>query len=110
VDAAVTIGWKVGAYSVATQHAYIAPSTITGNTLDTVFYTISDQYNDAMAAGSASVQLDAGPSITSVTPSVVSAYGRLNEATMSGFFRACQPEPDLRTAIETAHVGDEGVH
>ena len=50
---------------------YTAPSTIAASTLDTVSYTISDQHNGAMATGSASVQLDAGPSITSVTPSVV---------------------------------------
>ena len=46
-------------------------SAIAVSTLDTVSYTISDQHNDTMATGSASVQLDAGPSITSVTPSVV---------------------------------------
>jgi ABC-type Na+ efflux pump permease subunit len=50
---------------------YTAPSTIAVSTLDTVSYTISDQHNDAIATGSASVQLDAGPRITSVTPSVV---------------------------------------
>ena len=50
---------------------YTAPSVIAASTLDRVSYTISDQHNDAMATGSASVQLDAGPSITSVTPSVV---------------------------------------
>jgi Ca2+-binding RTX toxin-like protein len=50
---------------------YTAPPTIATSTPDTVSYTISDQHNDAMAAGSASVQLDAGPSITAVTPSVV---------------------------------------
>jgi Ca2+-binding RTX toxin-like protein len=50
---------------------YTAPSAIAASTLDTVSYTIRDQHNDAMATGSASVQLDAGPSITSVTPSVV---------------------------------------
>jgi Ca2+-binding RTX toxin-like protein len=50
---------------------YTAPSVIAASTLDKLSYTISDQHNDTMATGSASVQLDAGPSITSVTPSVV---------------------------------------
>jgi Ca2+-binding RTX toxin-like protein len=56
---------------IATPRIYTAPSAIAASTLDTVSYTISDQHNDAIAAGSASVQLDAGPSITLVTPSVV---------------------------------------
>jgi Ca2+-binding RTX toxin-like protein len=50
---------------------YTAPPTIAASAPDTVSYTVSDQHNDAMAIGSASVQLDAGPSITSVKPSVV---------------------------------------
>jgi hypothetical protein len=50
---------------------YTAPSIIAASAVDTVSYTISDQHNDAMANGSASVQLDAGPSVTAVTPSVV---------------------------------------
>jgi RTX calcium-binding nonapeptide repeat (4 copies) len=49
---------------------YTAPSAIPMSTLDKVSYTITDQFND-VASGSVAVQLDAGPSITSVTPSVV---------------------------------------
>jgi type VI protein secretion system component Hcp len=50
---------------------YTAPSAIAASTLDTVSYTISDQHNDAVATASASVQLDAGPTITTATPAVV---------------------------------------
>jgi hypothetical protein len=50
---------------------YTAPSAIAASTQDAVSYTISDQYNDVMPSGSATVQLDAGPSIASVAPSVV---------------------------------------
>jgi hypothetical protein len=50
---------------------YTAPSVIAASTQDTVSYTITDQYNDVAASGAVAVQLDAGPSITSATPSVV---------------------------------------
>jgi probable HAF family extracellular repeat protein len=50
---------------------YTAPSQISASTVDAVSYTITDQYNDVAPSGSVAVQLDAGPSITSVTPSVV---------------------------------------
>jgi hypothetical protein len=50
---------------------YTAPSAITTSALDTVSYTVTDQYNDAAASRSIGVQLDAGPSITAVTPAVV---------------------------------------
>ena len=50
---------------------YTAPATVAASALDAVTYTVTDQQNDAVASGSATVQLDAGPTITSVTPAVV---------------------------------------
>jgi len=47
------------------------PATVAASALDAVAYTVTDQHNDAVASGSATVQLDAGPTITSVTPAVV---------------------------------------
>jgi probable HAF family extracellular repeat protein len=49
---------------------YTAPSQISASTVDTVSYTIADQYND-VASGSNAIQLDAGPSITAVVPALV---------------------------------------
>jgi Ca2+-binding RTX toxin-like protein len=50
---------------------YTAPAAVAAGTQDTVSYTVADQNNDVAASGSVAVQLDAGPSITAVTPSVV---------------------------------------
>ncbi len=49
---------------------YTAPATVAGSGLDAVSYTVADQYGDT-ANGSASVQLDAGPKLSAVTPAVV---------------------------------------
>jgi hypothetical protein len=50
---------------------YTAPASIATSSTDALSYQITDQHNDAIATGSASVQLDAGPAITSATPSAV---------------------------------------
>jgi Ca2+-binding RTX toxin-like protein len=49
---------------------YTAPVTVAASTLDAVSYTVTDQLGGT-TTGSASVQLDAGPTIASVTPAVV---------------------------------------
>ncbi len=53
------------------QIIYTAGSSIATSSLDAVSYTVSDQHQDALAKGSASVQLDAGPTIAAATPSVL---------------------------------------
>jgi autotransporter passenger strand-loop-strand repeat protein len=53
------------------QVIYTAPSSIQTSKIDAVSYTVRDQNNDVVGTGSPSVQLDAGPSITTVTPSVL---------------------------------------
>jgi hypothetical protein len=50
---------------------YTAPASIPASTTDDVSYQVTDQQDGTSAAGSADVQLDAGPSIAAVTPSVV---------------------------------------
>ncbi len=54
------------------QVIYTAPASISQSVIDAVTYTINES-DGASATGSANVQLDAGPSITPVTPSVVEA-------------------------------------
>jgi hypothetical protein len=49
---------------------YTAPATVAASMLDAVSYTVTDQLGGT-ATGSASVQLDGGPTIASVTPAVV---------------------------------------
>jgi len=53
------------------QVIYTAPTSVGTSTLDAVSYTVADQHKDAVAKASASVQLDAGPSIIPVAPSQV---------------------------------------
>ena len=53
------------------QVIYTAPATVSASTVDNVAYTVADQHSDVVASGTASVQLDAGPSITAQSPSVV---------------------------------------
>src|SRR6202007_1136075 len=50
---------------------YTAASAIPSRVVDNVSYSIDDQHHDAVATGSANVQLDAGPTITPATPDVV---------------------------------------
>ena len=49
---------------------YAAPAIITASAPDAVTYSVSDQFDDTTSA-TASIQLDAGPTITAVAPSVV---------------------------------------
>ena len=53
---------------------YTAPSAVTANATDTVSYSIVDQHNLVVAADTASVGLDMGPSITPATPSVIEGF------------------------------------
>ncbi|WP_428391499.1 beta strand repeat-containing protein [Lichenicoccus sp.] len=53
------------------QVIYTAPAAITATATDTVSYSIVDQHNLVVAADTASVGLDGGPSITPGTPAVV---------------------------------------
>ena len=53
------------------QVIYTAPTSIAASGTDPVSYTIADQHNDVIASGSASVSLDAGATIASVTPLAV---------------------------------------
>ncbi len=58
------------------QVIYTAPRSISASGTDTVTYTVSDAHNGSTggstsAKGSASVQLNSGPGITAVAPSVV---------------------------------------
>ena len=48
---------------------YTAPASVVASATDTVSYTVTE--NGVAATGNASVQLDAGPSITAVTPTAV---------------------------------------
>ena len=50
---------------------YTAPASVRASAIDQVSYQISDQHNDVVKTGTASVQLDGGPSITAVTPAAV---------------------------------------
>ena len=52
---------------------YTAPSTVSATMEDTASFTIIDQYNDVVASGPVIVQLDAGPTVTSVTSSLIDA-------------------------------------
>ena len=54
------------------QVIYTAPATVAASVVDVVSYTVTDN-NGAAATGSASVQLDAGPTVTPQAPSVVEA-------------------------------------
>ena len=49
---------------------YTAPATVAASTPDAVTYSVNDQFGDT-TSGTASIQLDAGPTITAVAPSVV---------------------------------------
>ena len=59
-----------GAVDGVQQVIYTAPAAIAASMVDSVSYTVADQYNDT-SSGSAAVQLDAGPVVASVTPAVV---------------------------------------
>ena len=50
---------------------YQAPAHVTSDAVDAVSYTIYDQQQATLVTGIASVQLDAGPSITAAAPSVL---------------------------------------
>jgi hypothetical protein len=52
------------------QVIYAAPATVAASTPDAVTYSVNDQFGDT-TSGAASIQLDAGPTITAVAPSVV---------------------------------------
>jgi plastocyanin len=53
------------------QVIYTAPASVASSTTDAVSYTVADQHNDAVAAGSSNVQLDAGPTIAAATLTVI---------------------------------------
>ena len=55
------------------QVIYTAPYSVPQSVIDDVGYSITDQHGGAVATGSASVQLDAGPLITASTPSTIEA-------------------------------------
>jgi CRISPR-associated endonuclease Cas1 len=49
---------------------YTAPATVAASTTDAVTYSVNDEFGDT-TSGTASIQLDAGPTIAAVTPSVL---------------------------------------
>ncbi|HEX2815321.1 MAG TPA: hypothetical protein VHN39_02935, partial [Phenylobacterium sp.] len=55
------------------QVLYSAPAHILATAIDSVSYSITDQYNDAAATGSANVQLDRGAVVTPAAPVVLAA-------------------------------------
>ena len=50
---------------------YTQPASIVASTTDAVSCTVRDQHNDAVASGSATVTLDAGPTLASTPPSKI---------------------------------------
>jgi hypothetical protein len=68
---------SLGTLSLGTAQAngnqpviYTAPAKVSMSAVDKVTYTVADQHNDVVVSGTASVQLDTGPSIAAQTPSV----------------------------------------
>ena len=59
---------------------YTAPSSIAANKVDTVSYTISDQYNDVVTGSSAVPVAGAGEPITDLTANESISVGNLNSA------------------------------
>ena len=53
------------------QILYSAPQTVGANTADTISYSVTDQHDDIVAGNTASVGLDAGPSIVQAIPAVI---------------------------------------
>jgi hypothetical protein len=53
------------------QVIYTAPGSVPASTTDAVSYQVAEQQDGTTAFGSASVQLDSGPTITAVTPVAV---------------------------------------
>jgi Ca2+-binding RTX toxin-like protein len=75
---------------------YTAPSSVPLSVIDNVSYTVSDQHNDAVATGSAGVQLDAGPTIAPEAPEVVEK----NQTTVIGIVTPGLPG-DTLTLVQT---------
>ena len=55
------------------QILYSAPQTVSANTTDTISYSVTDQHDEIVAGNTASVGLDAGPSIVQAIPAVIEA-------------------------------------
>ena len=53
------------------QILYSAPQTVSANATDTISYSVTDQHDDIVAGNTASVGLDAGPSIVQAIPAVI---------------------------------------
>ena len=81
---------------------YTAPAHITGSTIDTISYTVFDEYKDATANGSASVQLDAGPTLMAVATTTAVAQG---QTTVVGTVVPGLPTDTLHVTSSTAAYG-----
>ncbi len=83
------------------QVIYTAPTHVAASALDTVSYTIIDQHDDATVNQTASVSLDAGPSITSAAPVTVEH----NQTTILGTVTAGIAGDTLTLSQTTGSLG-----